>query len=559
MAKSLPRESPVFFASSLAFWSPPPHRNCYACFVSPRFASTRKESPMLGMALAETVIANESLYASVICQGQSSLAMSNHEISHEINHKISNVPPIGLLAMVRLGIFNMGLGIMSLLTLGVLNRVMIDELRVPALVATGAIAVHQFMAPARIWLGQRSDAKPIFGHHRSGYIWLGIVGMWATAFVAVQIIWQLGGQIARSGWGTEAYPWVGLLAAVFALYGLSLAAASTVFTALLVDVSDEKTKSKIVGIGWSMLMLGIVAGVGIVATVLKQVSEAPTIEELRGPINRLFIIAPAIVCTLALISTVGIEKRYSRLKERSMAVNREDSVTLKQALTVLTASPQTALFFSFLLVLSLSLFTQDAVLEPYGGQIFGMSIQQTTALNGFFGGGTLLGIIATSFLLVPLIGKKQTVKAGCMAAAICLVGLAAAGFTANPWALRGAVGLFGVAAGLLTTGSIILMIDLTAAEAAGTFIGAWGLAQAIARGTASLLGGALLTLGKNLTGAATAAEPTAAQLLPAYSLVFMTQAVGMLVAIALISRVSVQAFQTDTKQAITAALASNLD
>ena len=469
------------------------------------------------------------------------------------------IPQIGLLTMLRLGVFNMGLGIMSLLTLGVLNRVMIDELRVPALVAAGAIAVHQFMSPARIWFGQMSDAKPLLGHHRSGYIWLGIASMWATSFMAVQVMWQLGEHIAQSGWGMGAYPWVGLLAVVFAFYGLALSATSTPFTALLVDVSDEKTKSKIVGIGWSMLMLGIVAGVGIVSAVLGPLEGASSVAELRGPINRLFVIAPAIVCTLAVVSTVGIEKRYSLLKQRSVANGREDSVTFKRALKVLTTSRQTGLFFCFLLVLSLSLFAQDTVLEPYGGQIFGMSIQQTTALNGFFGIGTLLGIIATSFVLVPLLGKKRTVKAGCLAAAACLIGLAAAGTTADPWALRGAVSLFGLAAGLLTTGSIILMIDLTAAETAGTFIGAWGLAQAIARGSASILGGGLLSLGKNLTGAATATAPTAEQLLPAYALVFGTQAVGMLIAIALVSRVDVQEFQMDAKRAIAAALENDLD
>jgi MFS transporter, BCD family, chlorophyll transporter len=469
------------------------------------------------------------------------------------------IPQIGLFTMLRLGVFNMGLGIMSLLTLGVLNRVMIDELRVPALVAAGAIATHQFMSPARIWFGQMSDAKPLLGHHRSGYIWLGITGMWATSFVAVQIMWRLGEQIAQVGWGVGAYPWVGLLAFVFALYGLALSATSTPFTALLVDVSDEKTKAKIVGIGWSMLMLGIVAGVGIISFVLGPLEDAPSIQQLRGPIDRLFVIAPAIVCTLAFVSTVGIEKRYSQLKQRSTASRREDGVTFAQALKVLTASRQTGVFFCFLLVLSLSLFTQDAVLEPYGGQIFDMSIQQTTALNGFFGMGTLAGIVATSFVLVPLLGKKRTVKVGCLAAAVCLLGLAAAGITANPWALRSAVGLFGLAAGLLTTGSIILMIDLTAAETAGTFIGAWGLAQAIARGSASILGGGLLSLGKSLTGAAAMAEPTSAQLLPAYALVFVTQAVGMLVAIALVSRVDIQAFQLDAKKAIAAALESNLD
>ena len=473
--------------------------------------------------------------------------------------QVQYVPRIGLLTMLRLGVFNMGLGIMSLLTLGVLNRVMIDELRVPALVAAGAIAVHQFMAPARVWFGQLSDSKPLLGHHRSGYIWIGIVSMWATAFVAVQVMWQLGSHIERSGWGPGAYPWVGLLSVVFALYGLALSSTSTPFTALLVDVSDEKTKSKIVGIGWSMLMVGIVLGVAIVSSVLGSVEEATSVAELREPVNRLFIIAPAIVCTLALVSTLGIEKKYSRLEQRSLSSGREDSVTLGRAIKVLTASRQTGLFFCFLLVLSLSLFTQDTVLEPYGGEIFGMAIDETTILNAFFGGGTLLGIIVTSFVLVPLLGKKRTVKVGCAAAAVCLIGLAAVGTTANPAMLGYAVGLFGIAAGLLTTGSIILMIDLTAAETAGTFIGAWGLAQAMARGGASVLGGALLSLGKNITGASAAVDPTADQLLPAYALVFVVQAVGMMIAIALVSRVDIQEFQLDAKQAITAALETDLD
>jgi len=40
------------------------------------------------------------------------------------------------------------------------------------------------------------------------------------------------------------------------------------------------------------------------------------------------------------------------------------------------------------------------------------------------------------------------------------------------------------------------MLDLTAAETAGTFIGAWGLSQAIARGLATVLGGTILNIVK---------------------------------------------------------------
>lgn len=485
--------------------------------------------------------------------------MTSSEISlSQVQKHPQKQPQIGLFSMLRLGLFNMGLGIMSLLTLGVLNRVMIDELRVPALVTAGTLSVYQFMAPARVWFGQLSDVKPVLGHHRSGYIWLGTGGMAISAFVAVQVMWQLGEHVANFGWGSSAYPWAGLLAAVFALYGLALSA-TTPFTALLVDVSDEKTKSKIVGIGWSMLMIGIVVGVIIINVVLGSVENASTIAELKGPINRLFVVVPAIVLAITLVSTVGIEKRFSRRSQRSIASDRDDSITFKQALKVLSASRQTSLFFCFLLVLSLSLFTQNPVLEPYGSQIFGMTIKQTTTINAFFGIGTLIGILSAGFILMPMLGKKQTVKLGCAVASVFLIGLIAVGLTANPMALNVAVALFGLASGVLTTGSIVLMLDLTAAETAGTFIGAWSLAQAMAQGGASLLGGALLSLGKALTGASAVAEPSAAQLLPAYGLVFAMQAVGMWIAIALVSRVNITEFQLDAKQAISAALENDLD
>ncbi|MEL6856414.1 MAG: PucC family protein, partial [Cyanobacteria bacterium J06607_13] len=193
-------------------------------------------------------------------------------------------------------------------------------------------------------------------------------------------------------------------------------------------------------------------------------------------------------------------------------------------------------------------------LEPYGKEVFGMSIKATTGLNAFFGIGTLIGILSTGFVLMPLLGKKRTVKVGCLAAAVFLLLLIGAGYVGEPWALQAGVGLFGLAAGVLTTGSTVLMIDLTAAETAGTFIGAWGLAQAVAQGIASVVGGGLLSLGKSVVGG-----ETLAQLVPAYGLVFFVQALGMLAAITLVSRVNIQEFQLDAKQAISAALESELD
>lgn len=471
---------------------------------------------------------------------------------------------IKLLTMFRLGLFQMGLGIMSLLTLGVLNRIMIDELKVLPFLAAGAIAMHQFVSPARIWFGQMSDGKTFLGYHRTGYIWLGSLLFTLLSFVALQTVWQLGISLQSTGWSTMTYIWVLVLSLVFALYGLALSAGSTPFAALLVDISDEDNRSQLVGIVWSMLMVGIVVGAIVSSQLLNtpelcgsqiltydptQVTKMVDIPKLQAAINPVFMIMPSLVLGLCFLATVGVEKTYSRFNSRSSLVAREDQITLPKALTILTASRQTGLFFSFLLVLTISLFMQDAVMEPYGGEVFSLCISETTKLNAFFGSGTLLGIAGTGFLILPRLGKQRTTKIGCILAAICSLMIFGAGLAGSESLLKSSLLFFGLAAGIITAGATSLMLDLTIAETAGTFIGAWGLAQAMSRGLATVLGGAVLNFGKVIFP------------LPvfAYGVVFILQAIGLLVAIALLSRVNIKEFQDNAQAAIKTVMAGDLD
>jgi BCD family chlorophyll transporter-like MFS transporter len=340
-----------------------------------------------------------------------------------------------------------------------------------------------------------------------------------------------------------------LLALLFTLYGLALSASSTPFAAMLVDVSDESDRSKLVGVVWSMLMVGIVIGAIVSGGLLRQLEADAPIATLQASINRLFVIIPAIVLGLVLLGTVGIEKKYSRFSSRSTLVDREDKITLGRALRVLTASRQTGLFFTFLLTMTISLFMQEPVLEPYGGEVFGMTYAETTQLNAFWGLGTLVGLSTTGFLVVPRLGKQRTTAIGCGLVALCFALIILAGFTQNPGLLRGTLLIFGLASGFATTGAISMMLDLTAAETAGTFIGAWGLAQALARAIATVAGGATLTVGKQLSS----------HLVFSYGLVFALQAIGMLIAIWFLNRVNVQEFQENSRRAIAAVLESELD
>jgi MFS transporter, BCD family, chlorophyll transporter len=105
--------------------------------------------------------------------------------------------------------------------------------------------------------------------------------------------------------------------------------------------------------------------------------------------------------------------------------------------------------------------------------------------------------------------------------------------------------------GVVTTSALTLMLDLTLPETAGTFIGAWGLSQALAKGIATILGGALLDIGKKIFGAT---NDFSNSLVLAYGLVFALQAVVMLVAIRLLGRVNINEFKVAGGDAVKAAI-----
>lgn len=477
--------------------------------------------------------------------------MATDDIFATANQSLS-IPRVNILTMFRLGLFQMGLSMMSILTLGVLNRVMIQEIAIPATIGSLVLAIPYFIAPTRILFGQISDNKPLLGYHRTAYVWVG-AGIFAiAAFLAVQIMWQLNG--ANIGdtwvWTTQTIGWTGVLGLVFAIYGLAICASGTAFTALLVDISEEDNRSQVVGIVWSMLMVGIIIGAIISSTILKELTANAPIETLQAAINRLFVIVPSIVFSLAIIATVGVEKKYSRFFNRVNPGNREDSITLKGAWKILTASPQTGLFFTFLLVMTISLFMQDPILEPYAGQVFKMSLAESTKLNVFYGTGILISYGITGFFIVPRLGKRRTIKLGCILVAFAALLIACSGFSANPSILKSTLVLFGLATGFVTTAAVTLMLDLTIAEAAGTFIGAWGLPQSMSRGIATVTGGAILDIGRKLL-------PD--NLVLAYGMVFGLEAVGMLISIWFLNRVNVTEFKTNTKQVLASVLESDLD
>ena len=66
----------------------------------------------------------------------------------------------GLGLGLRLGLFQLSLGILGVLILGLLNHLLIQDIQLPAVLAALAVGGQQLMGGTRAWFGHRSDRIP---------------------------------------------------------------------------------------------------------------------------------------------------------------------------------------------------------------------------------------------------------------------------------------------------------------------------------------------------------------------------------------------------------------
>jgi BCD family chlorophyll transporter-like MFS transporter len=463
---------------------------------------------------------------------------------------------LSLPSVLRLGLFQGCLGCLAVIFAGLLNRVMISELGLPGLLVGGALAFEQIVAPSRVWFGQISDAHPIAGRHRVPYIWLGTSLFCGLAVLSVPLIFHVA-NVLREG-SSAASLAIAALCGLFAAYGLAVSLATTPYLALVIDRTTEKERPRAVGLIWCLLTVGIVVGaisIGLSLRGLDGVTDPTVLRQvLLGFMGRVVLV----VLVLTVVATLGMEPRLGRAGRAtgpSVATessDREDGPTLRQAWSLITSSRQVLVFFTFLVFFTLGLFLQDPILESYGAEVFGMPIAATASLNAVWGIGTLIGLLLAGLWIVPRLGKLSAARLGCRLIAASLALLVLAGFIGRVPVLQGVLFLFGLAAGIGTNSALVLMLDLTLPQAAGTFVGLWGLGQALSRAIGKVLGGGLLDVGRLLQQRWLPQVSTA---LPAFALVLGVETLVALTALVLLSRLNPRQFREDAGLSLNRVLA----
>jgi BCD family chlorophyll transporter-like MFS transporter len=180
-----------------------------------------------------------------------------------------------------------------------------------------------------------------------------------------------------------------------------------------------------------------------------------------------------------------------RLEPRSAVANSGDqdqTHSWKEMFATITSNKQATRFFWYLLLLLTAILGQDILLEPYGAEAFGLSVQATTRITAIWGVFFLISL-ALGAALEKRVSKITQAKVGAVSGVVAFVLIVLSGQVGLLWLFYLGVVALGLATGLSTVSNLSLMLDMTSVGSVGIFIGAWGMASAIARLTGNLLSG----------------------------------------------------------------------
>jgi len=149
---------------------------------------------------------------------------------------------------------------------------------------------------------------------------------------------------------------------------------------------------------------------------------------------------------------------------------------------------QATTFFVYLIILLIALLGQDILLEPFGGEAFGMSVRDTTRITSIWGVFTLVALLIAG-VLERRVNKRTIAFWGGGIALGGFILIVASGILINTAIFYAGVILLGTGTGFSTVSNLSLMLDMTTADKVGLFIGAWGMANAASRLIGTLLSG----------------------------------------------------------------------
>lgn len=377
--------------------------------------------------------------------------------------------PLGRL--LRLSLFQMSVGMAAVLLTGTLNRVMIVELGMSASIVAAMVSLPLLFAPLRALIGFRSDThRSVLGWKRVPYIWFGtLLQFGGLALLPFGLLVMTGGGIGPAIVGQIG---AGL---AFLLVGAGMHTTQTAGLALATDLATEDSRPRVVALLYVMLLVGMLVSALVIGRLLADFTPTKLVQIVQG----------AAMLTMVL-NVVALWKQEARAPRSAQPAPARPAFRTVWAPFIANARTRRLLVAVGLGAAAFSM--QDVLLEPYGGQILGLSVGATTSLTALWAVGMLAGFTYAARALSAGADPHRLAGFGAVAgigAFLCVI-------FAGPLHLPALLGIgatfIGAGAGLFSVGTLTAAMALSDAERTGLALGAWGAVQATAAGLAIAIG-----------------------------------------------------------------------
>ncbi len=380
--------------------------------------------------------------------------------------------PLGRL--MRLSLFQVSVGMATVLLIGTLNRVMIVELGVAAWLVSLMVALPLVFAPFRALVGFRSDThKSVLGWKRVPYIWMGTWLQFGGLAIMPFALILLSGD-------NQGPAWLGPVSAAlaFLLVGAGIQTTQTAGLALASDLAPDRTRPRVVALMYVMLLVGMVASGVVFGLLLADFSQLRLIKVVQG--------AAAVTMALNLIAIWKQEPRNRAATDP--ALSRPD---FKSTWARFAKAGRTMRFLVALGLGTTAFNMQDIILEPYGGEILQMGVGATTTLTALMAIGALAAFGLAARWLVRGSDPHRIAAGGALVGLVAFSAVIFAEPMHSQMLFRAGVGLIGFGGGLFSVGTLTAAMNLESNGLNGLALGAWGAVQASCAGASIAFGGAL--------------------------------------------------------------------
>jgi MFS transporter, BCD family, chlorophyll transporter len=380
--------------------------------------------------------------------------------------------PLG--RMLRLSLFQVSVGMAMVLLTGTLNRVMIVELAVPAWIVGLMVSLPLVFAPFRALIGHKSDThKSVLGWRRVPYIWFGTMLQFGGFAIMPFALLLLSGD-------THGPMWIGQAGAAlaFLLVGAGLHTTQTAGLALANDLAPAHVRPRVVALLYVMLLLGMIVSALVFGVLLKTFSQVHLIQIIQG--------AAAVTFILNGVALWQQEPRNPALTDAAIA-----QPSFREALAQFAADRRSTRLLVAIGLGTAGFAMQDILLEPFGGQVFGLNVGQTTLLTALLAAGTLAGFALAARWLTRGGDPCRIGALGALVGAFAFAMIVLAPVLETVSLFRAGTVAIGFGSGLFSVGTLTAAMELAEGSASGLALGAWGAVQATSAGLAIALSGSL--------------------------------------------------------------------